>query len=468
MNVNNEENYLFEKSENELLSRFETMLSKEDVYYFDIYEFIEIIEIYLDTDNLNRAKTAVELGLKQHPQSSELLVKKAHLLVESQKYKEAKTILESIGKIEPSNPDILFLLGIVNLYHYETTIAKEYFNKALAENNDEAEELILNIAIHFQNVNLYDQAIDFLLKGFQINSTNADILYELAFSFERTGELEKSSSYYNAYLDINPFSEYAWYNIALVYDKMEQFEKALEAFNFALAIDDEYSLAYYGKGNILANMDKYNEAAEVFKEAIPLDPENDELMYFIGECYEKLRDDEKALLYYKRSLKLNDKNPNAWFGIGIIRYYKNELFESLFYVKKALKINPDDSEYWTILGKINEKLDFYEDAETALKKALDIDPDDVKNWIRYSKLLYKQEKIEEAVEVLTEANKNIKNNGDIIYSLSAYLLESNQHNKALKYFKLGLKINYEMHKNFFQFDSKKIFSLSVKNLLKKR
>lgn len=465
--MNNGDNSLFEKSENELFSRFETMLSKKDIYYFDISEFNEIIEIYIDTSNLNRAKIAIELGLKQHPQSLELLVKKANLLVETQKYKEAKTILNSVEKIEPSNPDILFLLGIVNLYNYETNFAIEYFNKTLAENKEDAEELILNIAMHFENVELFDQAIVFLLKGIQQNSKNTDILYELAFSYERTGELEKSISFYNAYLNINPFSEFAWYNLALIYDKIELYEKALEAFDFAIAIDEEYSLAYYGKGNTLANKDKYNEAAEVFKEALLFDPKNDELMYSIGECYEKLQDNEKAIFYYKRSLDLNDKNPNAWFGIGIIRYYKNELFESLFYVKKALKINPDDSEYWTILGRINEKLDFHEDAETAYKNALEFDPYDEKNWISYSKLLYRQGKIEDAVEVLKEANKKIKNNGEIIYRLSAYLLESNHHKIALKYFKLGLKINYEMHKDFYHFDSKKIFSLSVKNLLKK-
>ncbi len=467
MNLNNEEGFLFEKDNDFILSRFETMLRKEDIIYFDISEFIEIIELYLDNSNLERAKLAINIGLSQHPQANELMLKKAHVLVESQKYKEAKSILLNIEKIEPSNPDIALLLGIVNLYNFETNKSIAYFNRAIQQNQDDAEEIILNIAIHFENVKLFDQAVYFLKTGYDINSENPDIIYELAYSYEKTGKYRLGIEFYTKYLEINPFSENAWYNLALTFDKLEDYDKAIEAFDFALAIDDEYLLAYYGKGNTLANKDNYKEAAEVFKEALELEPENDELLYSIGECYEKLKDYKQSLKYYKKTLDINDKNSNAWFGIGIIRYYKNEFFESLFYVKKALKLNPDDSEFWSTLGDINDKLCFYDDAEIAYKSALELDPFDENIWISYSDLLYKQEKIEEAVTALTEANNKIKDNSEIIFRLSAYLLESNQHNKAVEYFKLGLSIDYEMHKKFFHFDKKTIHSLSSNNLIKK-
>ena len=49
------------------LSKFESMLKTNSIYFFDLVEFEEIIVHYLDTGKHSLAKKAVKLGLEQHP-----------------------------------------------------------------------------------------------------------------------------------------------------------------------------------------------------------------------------------------------------------------------------------------------------------------------------------------------------------------------------------------------------------------
>ena len=50
------------------LVKFEKMLKTNNIYFFDLVEFEEIIIHYLDAGKHALAKKAVKLGLEQHPQ----------------------------------------------------------------------------------------------------------------------------------------------------------------------------------------------------------------------------------------------------------------------------------------------------------------------------------------------------------------------------------------------------------------
>ena len=66
-------NLSHEEEENSLsLSKFESMLKTNKVFFFDSEEFEEIILHYMDTGRLNLAKKALKLALEQHPKSTGL------------------------------------------------------------------------------------------------------------------------------------------------------------------------------------------------------------------------------------------------------------------------------------------------------------------------------------------------------------------------------------------------------------
>ena len=63
------------------VTRFESMLQSDQIYFFDATEFEEIIQFYIDSGNLGTARKALEIGKKQHPDFSGLRLLHVELML---------------------------------------------------------------------------------------------------------------------------------------------------------------------------------------------------------------------------------------------------------------------------------------------------------------------------------------------------------------------------------------------------
>jgi tetratricopeptide (TPR) repeat protein len=100
-------NLSHEEEENSLsLSKFESMLKTNKVFFFDSEEFEDIILHYMDTGRLNLAKKALKLGLEQHPKSTGLKLVQVEMLVYEDKLDIAEKLLNELYAIEPTNEEI--------------------------------------------------------------------------------------------------------------------------------------------------------------------------------------------------------------------------------------------------------------------------------------------------------------------------------------------------------------------------
>jgi len=73
--------------------KFESMLKTNNVYFFDLTEFEEIIIHYIDIGKHSLAKKAVKLGLEQHPDSIDLKLLQIELCVFENKLEARKKII---------------------------------------------------------------------------------------------------------------------------------------------------------------------------------------------------------------------------------------------------------------------------------------------------------------------------------------------------------------------------------------
>ena len=64
------EDYGSEKDLNVLLDKYELMLKENEQYFFDVYEFEELINCYIDEKrNITKALQVCTLAISQHPYS---------------------------------------------------------------------------------------------------------------------------------------------------------------------------------------------------------------------------------------------------------------------------------------------------------------------------------------------------------------------------------------------------------------
>ena len=95
-----------EESHSFSLTRFESMLKTNNIFFFDSSEFENIIHHYLEIGKIALAKKAIKLGLDQHPSSVNLRLFDIEVLIFENKLNQAEKLLNNLFKLEPNNEEL--------------------------------------------------------------------------------------------------------------------------------------------------------------------------------------------------------------------------------------------------------------------------------------------------------------------------------------------------------------------------
>lgn len=432
----------------EIVRRYEEMLRSNTRYYFDVDEFEELIDYYIESNRNSNAFDVVQYASVQHPNASGILARKAQLLIDKGQPVEALRILKELSKIEPANPDLIIAQGIAYNQIGDFKSAIRQFDHGLTLVVEGKVDILYNIAVALEQMNQFKTAMKYLKQANELEPDNFPVVYDLAYCCERLEMLDKSVEYYLQYLDLDPYSENVWYNLGVVYNRMDKFKEALEAYDYAIAIDETYASAYYNKANTLANIGEYRKATEVYKEFLYMEEDNEQVLCYIGECYEKLGEYDEALVFYRKVIKKNDKFADAWLGISMVMFEKKMYYESLYYAKRAIQCESDNLDAWFALGNIYTKLEFFDDAVSAYKKAIEIDPNDFEAWINLADLFFMEKSIPKAIKLLEEGKTYNHDSALLHCRLSVYYFLTSQYELGKEMLEQSLKSDPEMAVEF--------------------
>ncbi len=407
----------------EIVQKYEDMLRHNRSFFFDVVDFENIIDYYINSDNSQRASEAVNIAYNMHPYSSEIQLKKAELLIIDKNYGEALRILKMLVKIEPQNSELHFLMGQAYLAINELNSAHEAFWYATNSLSDDKVDLLYRIASLYQDIDEPNYALRYLLYAHSIDKNALGVLFELGYCYERLADLSKSEQYYNYYLDINPFSSSVWYNVGIIYTRRGEFPKALEAYDYSLAVDPANTSALHNRANTYATIEKYAEAAESFGELLNYEPENPRIYASIGECFEKLGEFDKAFSMYNKCLELDAKFADAYFGMGVIHLKKEQLPQALENMKKAIAYEADNYDYWLGIAKVYFEKGSDEEALNAYTEATNLNPDEPDAYIGLVELKLFEEKFSSVEEIYHEVSEKFTDNAPlkILYAAALYL-----------------------------------------------
>lgn len=447
----NKESFFDNNNNSDVVNRYHEMVLSGKKSFFDVHEFEQLIEYFLQKDDLANAFKITNLAIRQHPDSTILIIRKAQVLIDKGNFQEALNVLNSLEEYDTSNNDLFLLKGIAFNFTGQIEEAKNCFIRALNTNCENRTDTLFSIAVNYENVNDLNTAINYLLEAYKEEKNNLLILLELGYCFNRLDNSVNAIKYYNEYLDINPFSDLVWFNLGVIYSNNYNFIKAIEAYDYTLTLNSEYALAYYNKGNALANSGKYEEAIIEYKEYLAFEDNHTETLCFIGECYERLNKIDLAFEYYHKSLSINPEYPDAIYGIAILYSMSENYPESINLINKAITINPNCSDYWYSLGNIYLKLNITEKAVEAFRLSTEIDPYDYESWLNLSDLFFKKNLLTKAIKTLEDAHIFNPDIALVNYRLAAYNLLKNNITEGVMYFKNGIKINFEEYKELLKY-----------------
>ena len=466
MSKNNQEQY-FEEEGLESINRFEAMIKGNVSSYFDVYEFENIIDYYLDQHNIATAHKAIDRGLRQHPNSSSLKLRLAQACIQNGKPSKGLHFLREIEPFEKENYEFYLLKGTsLNLLGKKED-AHQAFDRAIQLAYDGKDEVIYSIALSYLNTRRYNLAIRYLKLSLEVNPSNLMVVHELALVYEKLDMVDESIEYYNMYLELDPFAEHIWFSLGMVYSNKEDFENALKAYDYAIALNPSFLSTYFSKANTQVNSGNYKDAIDTYYEIIFLEPDNVQAFTYIGECYEKLDMLKRSIYFYKKAIEIDSTFGDAWFGLGMACYTMEDYEKGLNFFIQANKLDPENPEYWFMLGEVYRKLKLLDKSAESYNRAVELDPNDYEAWLSHADILFMEDKVHQAISTLNRAYQFNHDVATINYNLAAYYLYNNEPEMAYKFFEKGLSINYPEHSELLEKHPIALKNATIKQLIKK-
>lgn len=415
----------------ELVNRYEKMLANDESWYFDIEEFEGIVDFYCDNNKFNQALHVISYAYTLFPENTALMLRESQILAGMGRLTKALNRLKVLEKFEPRNQEVLLTMASIYSQLREHKQAIELFKKALEMGGEEMEEEIyLEIALEYENMDRFDKAIDTLQEALLKTPDNETLMYELAYCFDTAERMEEAISYYLAFIEKHPYSFPGWYNLGNAYQKIEKLEDSIEAYDYCLAIQDDFAPAYYNKAHALFKLERYVEAIHVFEESYAFEPPQSPIYCHVGECFEKLEEYDKALFYYRKSIQLDEYYADAFLGIGVVLDLQDKTSEAITYIERAIELEPDNPDYPLFLVEIFKKRGHIAEAEAITESLVLRFPDNEDVWLDHSDVFFLKKDYSGALQVINEGWQKNPQSNDLGYRKVAYLFAAQRLEEA--------------------------------------
>ena len=426
------------------LLKFESMLKTNNVYFFDLVEFEEIIVHYLDVGKHALAKKAVKLGLEQHPQSVDLKLLQVEIYVFEGELNKAALLLKRIERLEPNNEEVFIQKATINSKNGLHKDAIINLQKALSFTDDKVDVWSL-LGMEYLYLDDFENARLNFENCIKVDIEDYSALYNVVYCFDMEKEHEQAIVYLNNYIDKNPYCEVAWHQLGRQHFILEMYNEALSAFDYAVLIDESFIGGYLEKAKTLEELKRYQEAIDNYLITLELDDATAFAYVRIGECNERIGKLDIAVSYYKKAVHEDPLLDRGWILLTNLYYDQENYQKAAYYIAKALKIDEDNSFYWRRYAEIKLKLNFFEEAVTGFENCLLLNDDALEIYIGLADVLSFLGEFNDALNLLFKAQKKHKYLAEIEYRLAGLFFVLNKEKYSNTHLINGLKIDYEYH-----------------------
>lgn len=432
------------KENNFPLSKFESMLKTNSIYFFDSIEFEQIVHFYIDSAKNNLAKKAIDLGLKQHPNASVLRLLSVELMIFDGEFEKAHLLLNEIRAIEPSNAEVYVQQACIYSKKNDHFKAIEALKTALKYTDDDA-DIFSMIGMEFLFLDNFSEARLNFSRCLDIDFEDYSALYNLIYCYDMQKMHEEAVIYLNDYLNKDPYCEIVWHQLGRQYFILEKFEEAVRAFDYAVLIDEFFVGAYLEKAKTFEHLAKYEDAIENYKITLELEDPTSYALLRIGECYNEMNDTKSAISYYKKALHEDPLLDKGWYALSNLNFDLGKYLKALYYVKKAIEIDEQNKYYWRGYAQIHLKLNLFEEVVCAFEKCIELEDFDLEIWLGLSDVQCYLGDYDDAIANLTKAKIMHLDIVEIEFRLSGLYLLVENFEKGLSHLRKALGLNFNAH-----------------------
>jgi tetratricopeptide (TPR) repeat protein len=334
---------------------------------------------------------AVELYrnfIKLNPQSLNVRLKLAGLLVTLKRSEEADKELQESLNLAKGNRNVSYTIGIFYMENNQFDRAAEIFasflksypkeykiryllatayeekkeyEAAIAELNKipQDSELYPNaqvgISMILKKRGMLDEAITNLITAIQNKKDASEFYVFLASLYEEKKEPLKAEETLKAGLQVSP-SPQLHYSLGLLYEKTDRFDASIEEMRRVLGLDAKNADAMNFIGYSYADKGiNLQEAEDLIKQALALKPGSGYMLDSLGWLYFRQNKIEQAIQCLEEANSILPGDPTIVEHLGDAYAKSGKTEESIKAYRQALKLNPGNKALQDKMDKLNIK-----------------------------------------------------------------------------------------------------------------
>lgn len=428
-------------SMDELLQRYELVKAGESAGVMYEEDFERIIEYFTHNSNEEQALLACDIARTYYPFSATVLLLKAEILTQSQKYGQALIVLEEMEQYDNNNLDAVLLKSDILLGQFKYDQAAAWLEQRSNdfENKDKI-EILLELSDVYDECEEYDAVFDTLKRVIHIDKRNEEALQKICFWADFTERQQDSIAMHTELTNDDPYNALAWFNMGAAYQSLKLYEKAIDSYEYCVAIDDKFEFAYRNMADAYMRMKWYERALEVLEKHLEIAKAEDVIFEAMGYCWEKQKNFQRARFYYRKASQLSPQDDMIFYKIGETYSREKQWDKAVKSYSVALHLNKDNASYCLAIGNCLMEMDVKSEALVCFLNAVRLKPGNKTTWMALIKGLCIAGYYDEALTQLEVAKQNCGDKGDFRYYQSAALFELGKTKEAMLQLEKALKM----------------------------
>ncbi|MBL7717756.1 MAG: tetratricopeptide repeat protein [Flavipsychrobacter sp.] len=455
-------------SMDDLLQRFEEIKKGEGSGMLDEEEFEIIIEYFFRDNNDEQALLACDIARTYYPFSVSVLLLKAEILTQAQKYGQALNVLDEMEQYDIKNVDAVLLRSDILLGQLKYDQAALWLEQQSHEfNGKEKIELLHELSDVYDECEEFEAVFDTLKRILKIDRRNEDALQKICFWADFTKRLDESVEIHTQLLEDDPYNSLAWFNLGAAYQALKLYEKAIDSYQYCVAIDEKFEFAYRNMADAFMRLKWYDQALDVLEKHLEIAKPEDVIFEAMGYCWEKQKDFHKARHFYRQASKLNPQDDTIFFKIGETYSREQQWEKAIKAYSVAMQLDKNNASYCMAIGNCLMELDAVNEALSCYLNAVRLKPSNKTIWLALIKGLYVSGFYDEALAQVEIAKDRCGDKGEFRYLQAAALFSNGKSKEGMIQLEAGLRLAPKRIKFFTELNAEFIRRASVSDLIGK-
>ncbi len=450
----------------ELLGNYGRLKRGEAASFMDEEDFESVIDYYFRSANEELALEACELAKSYFPYSVSLMLLKAEILTQSQKYGQALHVLDELEQFDDSNLDAILLRSDIYMSQFKHDQAANWLEKQADKfSGKEKAELLLELADVYDENEDFNTVFDTLKRVIEIDRKSEEALQKICFWADFTNRLDESVALHIALTDEDPFNALAWFNLGAAYQGLKLYEKSVDAYQNCVAIDEKFEFAYRNMADDFMRLKQYEKALEMLESHIEIAKPEDVIFEAMAFCWEKKKDYSKARYYYRKASRLSPDDDTIFYKIGETYAREQQWEKAVKSFSTALHLDKENASYCMAIGHCLMEMNVQNEALVCYLNAVRLKPTSKSTWIALIRGLHVIGLYEEALTQIEMARQNCGDKGDFAFLQAAALLEMGKGKDALINLEKAMKLSPKKLKLFTELNPEYLLRSNVAEIV---